>query len=58
MFEDDGELFTTVWEVATEDEYDSDMDEDTDEDDDDDEMHDALETQQQPANTSTNDDVD
>ena len=58
VFEDDGELFTTVWEVATEDEYDSDMDEDTGEDDDDDEMHDALETQQQPANTSTNDDVD
>ncbi|KAI4658300.1 uncharacterized protein J4E79_007282 [Alternaria viburni] len=59
VFEDDGELFTTVWEVATEDDYDSDMDEDTDEDDDDDEMHDALETQQQPANTSTNiDDVD
>ncbi|KAI4949513.1 hypothetical protein J4E91_005252 [Alternaria rosae] len=55
VFEDDGELFTTVWETATDDEFDDDMDEDEDEDDDD-EMHDAVESQQLPANT--NNDVD
>ncbi|KAB2109758.1 hypothetical protein AG0111_0g782 [Alternaria gaisen] len=48
VFEEDGELYVTVWETASEDE----MDETEDEDDD--EMHDAVESQQQPAN----DDVD
>ncbi len=45
VFEEDGELYVTVWETATEDE--SEDDEDAD---DDDEMHDAVESQQQPAN--------
>jgi hypothetical protein len=48
VFEEDGELYVTVWETATEDEMDEDEEEDGDE------MHDAVESQQQPAN----DDVD
>jgi hypothetical protein len=57
VFEEDGELFVTVWETATEDEFDSDMDEE--EDDDDDEMHDAVESQQQQQQQQpANNDVD
>lgn len=48
VFEQDGELYVTMWETATEDEMDEDGEDDNDE------MHDAVESQQQPAN----DDVD